>query len=263
MPERFFIIDGHSHCYQAFYAITAKLTTPDGTPANAVYGFTRMLLKLLREQRPDYLALVFDTKYTTNRHQKYSDYKATRKETPEDLQVQIPLIYKVVRAFGIPVYAAKGYEADDVIGSLVTVLEKKEIEVVIVTSDKDLEQLIGPKVKILHAKKGEIIDSDVLFTQKGIMPNQVVDVLALAGDVSDNIPGVPGIGNKTALDLIKKWGSLESVLANVGHISGKKRQENLRTFADQAGSPGNCWIFITISPSRWIWNPADCPPERI
>ncbi|MCZ7623542.1 MAG: DNA polymerase I [Candidatus Kuenenia sp.] len=234
MPERFFIIDGHSHCYQAFYAITAKLTTPDGTPANAVYGFTRMLLKLLREQRPDYLALVFDTKYTTNRHQKYSDYKATRKETPEDLQVQIPLIYKVVRAFGIPVYAAKGYEADDVIGSLVTVLEKKEIEVVIVTSDKDLEQLIGPKVKILHAKKGEIIDSDVLFTQKGIMPNQVVDVLALAGDVSDNIPGVPGIGNKTALDLIKKWGSLESVLANVGHISGKKRQENLRTFADQA-----------------------------
>lgn len=234
MPERFFIIDGHSHCYQAFYAITAKLTTPDGTPANAVYGFTRMLLKLLREQRPDYLVLVFDTKYTTNRHQKYSEYKATRKETPEDLQVQIPLIYQVVRAFGIPVYAAKGYEADDVIGSLVTVLEKEEIEVVIVTSDKDLEQLIGPKVKILHAKKGEIIDSDVLFTQKGIMPNQVVDMLALAGDASDNIPGVPGIGNKTALDLIKKWGSLESVLANVDHISGKKRQENLRMFADQA-----------------------------
>ncbi|MCF6148888.1 MAG: DNA polymerase I [Candidatus Kuenenia sp.] len=234
MPERFFIIDGHSHCYQAFYAITAKLTTPDGTPANAVYGFTRMLLKLLREQRPEYLVVVFDTKYTTNRQQKYSEYKATRKETPEDLQVQIPLIYKVVRAFGIPIYAAKGYEADDVIGSLVTVLREKEIEIVIVTSDKDLEQLISPKVKILNAKKGIMIDSDVLLKEKGIMPNQVVDVLALAGDASDNIPGVPGIGNKTALELVKKWGSLDSVLANIDHISGKKRQENLRSFSDQA-----------------------------
>lgn len=234
MPERFFIIDGHSHCYQAFYAIAAKLTTPDGKPANAVYGFTRMLLKLLREQRPEYLAVVFDTKYTTNRQQKYSEYKATRKETPEDLQVQIPLIYKVVRAFGIPIYAAKGYEADDVIGSLVTVLSGKDVEVVIVTSDKDLEQLISPKVKILNAKKGAMIDSDVLYKEKGIMPNQVVDVLALAGDASDNIPGIPGIGNKTALELIKEWGSLDSVLANIDRITGKKRQENLRAFTDQA-----------------------------
>jgi len=234
MSERFFIIDGHSHCYQAFYAITAKLTTPDGKPANAVYGFTRMLQKILRLQRPDYIVVVFDTKSVTNRHQKYGDYKANRKETPKELQEQIPLIYKVVRAHNIPIYAAKGFEADDVIGSLVRLLTEKNVEVVIVTSDKDLEQLLDPHVKIFNAKKDMMIDQETLLKEKGIRPDQVVDVLALAGDVSDNIPGVPGIGNKTALELIQKWGSLESVFANIDHISGKKRKENLRAFVDQA-----------------------------
>ena len=234
MPERFFIIDGHSHCYQAFYAITARLTTPDGKPANAVYGFTRMLQKLLREHRPEYLVLVFDTKWATHRHNKYSSYKANRKPTPDELQVQIPLIYKVVRAYNIPIYAAKGYEADDVIGSLVNILSDKQVEIVIVTSDKDMEQLLSPNVKIFNAKKGTMIDQDALYKEKGIRPEQVVDVLALSGDTSDNVPGVPGIGGKTALELIHKWGSLESVLANVDQISGKKKQENLRLFADQS-----------------------------
>ena len=212
MPERFFIIDGHSHCYWAFYAITARLTTPDGKPANAVYGFTRMLQKLLREHRPEYLVLVFDTKWATHRHNKYSSYKANRKPTPDELQVQIPLIYKVVRAYNIPIYAAKGYEADDVISSLVNILSDKQVEIVIVTSDKDMEQLLSPNVKIFNAKKGTMIDQDALYKEKGIRPEQVVDVLALSGDTSDNVPGVPGIGSKTALELIHKWGSLESVL---------------------------------------------------
>ncbi|HQU31100.1 MAG: DNA polymerase I [Planctomycetia bacterium] len=234
MSERFFIIDGHSQCYQAFYAITARLTTSEGTPVNAVYGFTRMLQKLLREHHPEYIAVVFDTKGITHRHSRYREYKANRKPTPDELQIQIPLIYKIVRAFNIPIYAAKGYEADDVIGTLVKLLSEKPVEVIIVTADKDMEQLLSPKVKILHAKKGKIIDQESLFTEKGIRPEQVVDVLALSGDASDNIPGVPGIGNKTALELIQKWGSLESVLANVSLVSGKKRQENLRSFADQA-----------------------------
>ncbi|HHT9129623.1 MAG TPA: DNA polymerase I [Candidatus Brocadiaceae bacterium] len=234
MSERFFIIDGHSHCYQAYYAITAKLTTPDGKPANAVYGFTRMLQKLLREHRPEYIVVVFDTKGTTHRHTSYGEYKANRKPTPDELQVQIPLIYKVVRAYHIPIYAAKGYEADDVISSLVKILSDKHVEIVIVTSDKDFEQLLSPQVKILNAKKGITIDQEVLFREKGIRPDQVVDVLALSGDAVDNVPGVPGIGEKTALELIQKWESLESVLTNVDHISGKKRQENLRLFADQA-----------------------------
>ncbi|TVM00484.1 MAG: DNA polymerase I [Candidatus Brocadia sp. WS118] len=234
MSERFFIIDGHSQCYQAFYAITARLTTPEGKPVNAVYGFTRMLQKLLREHHPEYVAVVFDTKGITHRHSSYREYKANRKPTPDELQVQIPLIYKIVRAFNIPIYAAKGYEADDVIGTLVKLLSDKPVEVVIVTSDKDMEQLLNPKVKILHAKKGKMVDPESLFKEKGIRPEQVVDVLALSGDSSDNIPGVPGVGNKTALELIQKWGSLESVLTNVNLITGKKRQENLRLFADQA-----------------------------
>ncbi|MEP9410350.1 MAG: DNA polymerase I [Candidatus Brocadia sp.] len=234
MSERFFIIDGHSQCYQAFYAITARLTTPDGKPANAVYGFTRMLQKLLREYHPEYIVVVFDTKLVTHRQNSYSEYKANRKPTPDELQVQIPLIYKVVRAHRIPIYAAKGYEADDVISTLVKLLSDKPVEIVIVTSDKDMEQLLSPRVKILNAKKGLMIDQEFLFKEKGIRPEQVVDVLALSGDASDNVPGVPGIGDKTALELIRKWGSLESVLSNVNHISGKKRQENLRLFADQA-----------------------------
>ena len=234
MPERFFILDGHSHCYQAYYAITAKLTTPDGKPANAVYGFTRMLQKLLREHHPEYVVVVFDTKYATHRHNSYAEYKANRKPTPAELQAQIPLIYKVVRAYNIPIYAARGYEADDIISALVKKLSEKNVEIIIATSDKDMEQLLSPQVKILNAKKGVMIDQETLFREKGIRPEQVVDVLALSGDSSDNVPGVPGIGNKTALELIQKWGSLESVLSSIDQISGKKRQENLRVFSDQA-----------------------------
>lgn len=234
MSERFFIIDGHSHCYQAYYAITAKLTTPGGKPVNAVYGFTRMLQKLLREQHPDYIAMVFDTKWATHRHISYSEYKANRKPTPDELQVQIPLIYKIVRAYRIPIYAVKGYEADDVICTLVKMLSDKNIEIIIVSLDKDMEQLLSPQVKIFNMKKNTIIDQEVLLKEKGIRPEQVIDVLALSGDAVDNVPGVPGIGNKTALELIQKWVSLESVLNNVDHISGKKRQENLRQYADQA-----------------------------
>jgi DNA polymerase-1 len=234
MPERFFILDGHSHCYQAYYAITAKLTTPDGKPANAVYGFTRMLQKLLREHHPEYVVVVFDTKYATHRHNSYAEYKANRKPTPDELQAQIPLIYKVVRAHNIPIYAARGYEADDIISALVKKLSGKNLEIIIATSDKDMEQLLSPQVKIFNAKKGVMIDQETLFREKGIRPEQVVDVLALSGDSSDNVPGVPGIGNKTALELIQKWGSLESVLSSIDQIPGKKRQENLRVFSDQA-----------------------------
>lgn len=234
MLERFYIIDGHSYCYQAFYAITARLTTPDGKPVNAVYGFTRMLQKLLREHHPEYIAVVFDTKCTTHRHTNYSDYKANRKPTPDELQVQIPLIYKIVRAYNIPIYAVKGYEADDIISTLVKKISDRHIEVVIVTADKDMEQLLSPQVKIYHARKDMIIDQEVLLKEKGIRPDQVVDVLALSGDAVDNVPGVPGIGSKTALELIQKWGSLELVLANIDQIRGKKKQENLRLFGDQA-----------------------------
>lgn len=227
MPERFFIIDGHSHCYQAYYAIS-DLTSPDGVPVNAVYGFTGMLRKLLREQHPEYLAVAFDSSGPTFRHEKYNEYKAHRKETPEDLMVQIPLILQILDAYRIPVYSYEGYEADDIIGTLAKQASKMNVETYIVTADKDVEQLIDTHVKIYNVKKDQVLDLDTLRREKGIAPSQVRDVLALTGDSVDNIPGVPGIGPKTAKELVHKWGSLEGILEHLDSLNGNKRMEKAR-----------------------------------
>ena len=237
MPERFFIIDGHSQSYQAYYAIS-DLTSPKGIPVNAVYGFTNMLRRLLKEQRPEYLAVVFDSGAPTFRHAQYSAYKAHRKETPDDFSIQIPFIHKVLRAYNIPVYVCEGYEADDLIGTVARQVAQRGLDVYIITADKDLEQLIAPHVKIYNARKDMLLDLETLKREKGITPEQVTDLLALMGDSIDNIPGVPGVGPKTALELLHRFGSLEAVLDNVDSIKGGKREERLRerlkTFADQA-----------------------------
>jgi DNA polymerase-1 len=237
MSERFFIIDGHSQCYQAYYAIS-DLTSPGGVPVNAVYGFTNMLRKLLREQNPDYVAVAFDSGVPTFRHARYSDYKAHRKETPGDFAIQLPLIYKLLNAYNIPIYACEGYEADDLIGTLGKQAAQRGMDVYIVTADKDLEQLIDPHIKIYNARKDTILDLQTLKEEKGITPGQLTDLLALTGDSIDNVPGVPGIGPKTALELLQRFGSLEAILENVDQITGGKREEKLRetlkTFAAQA-----------------------------
>ena len=237
MPDRFFIIDGHSQCYQAYYAIS-DLTSPKGVPVNAVYGFTNMLRRLLKEQRPEYLAVVFDSGGPTFRHAQYSAYKAHRKETPDDFSIQMPFIHRILRAYNIPVYVCEGYEADDLIGTVARQVAQKGLDVYIITADKDLEQLIANHVKIFNARKDAVLDLETLKREKGITPEQVTDLLALMGDSIDNIPGVPGIGPKTALDLLHNFGSLEAILDNVDNIKGGKREERLReglkTFADQA-----------------------------
>ncbi len=237
MPKRLFIIDGHSHCYQAYYAI-AGLTSPDGTPVNAVYGFVGMLRKLIREQKPEYLVVAFDSKGPTFRHEQYAEYKATRKETPDDLIAQFPLIFEILGAYGIPVYACKGYEADDIIGTLARQASQKNVETHIVTADKDMEQLIDPRVKVYNVRKDQTQDLETLKREKGITPAQVRDILALMGDSVDNIPGVPGIGPKTALELVQKWGSLEGVLEHLDNLNGTKRmqkiKDSLRSSAEQA-----------------------------
>ncbi len=227
MPEKLFIIDGHSHCYQAYYAIS-DLTSPDGTPVNAVYGFVGMLKRLIREQGPEYLVVAFDSKGPTFRHERYVEYKAHRKETPDDLVVQIPLILRILEAYRIPSYACEGYEADDIIGTLARQASGKNIETYIVTSDKDIEQLIDSDVKVYNQKKGKMLDLETLKKEKGITPAQVRDMLALMGDSVDNIPGVPGIGPKTALELINKWGSLEGILDHLDGLNGTKRMEKIR-----------------------------------
>ncbi len=233
MSENFFIIDGHSQLYQAYYAITG-LTTPTGQPINAVYGFTRMLRKIIREDKPCYMAIAFDTKGPTFRHIEYKEYKSHRKPTPDDLVSQIPLLYDVVNAYNIPLYAIQGFEADDIIGTISKKLSKENIECTIITIDKDMDQLIDKHIKIFNPRKKEIRDIAKLHKEKGIEPEIVIDILALGGDSSDNIPGIPGIGYKTALNLIREWKSLENVISNVDKIKGKKKQENLLKYTELA-----------------------------
>ena len=233
MSENFFIIDGHSQLYQAYYAITG-LATPKGQPINAVYGFTRMLRKIIKEDKPCYMAIAFDTKGPTFRHIEYKEYKSHRKPTPDDLVSQIPLLYDVINAYNIPLFAIQGFEADDIIGTISKKLSKENIECTIITIDKDMDQLIDKHIKIFNPRKKEIRDTEKLRKEKGIEPGNVIDILALGGDSSDNIPGIPGIGYKTALNLIREWKSLENVLSNVDKIKGKKKQENLLKFTELA-----------------------------
>lgn len=231
MSENFFIIDGHSQLYQAYYAVKG-LTTPTGQPINAVYGFTRMLRKIIKEDKPSYMAIAFDSKGPTFRHAEYKEYKSHRKPTPGDLISQMPLLYDVVNAYNIPLYAIQGFEADDIIGTISKILSSKNIDCTIITVDKDMDQLIDKNIKIFNPRKKEIRDTEKLRIEKGIEPENVVDIIALGGDSSDNIPGIPGIGHKTALNLISEWKTLENVISNIDKIKGKKKQENLLKYKE-------------------------------
>ena len=233
MSENFIIIDGHSQLYQAYYAITG-LTTPSGEPINAVYGFTKMLRKIIREDNPRYMAIAFDAKGPTFRHIEYKEYKSHRKPTPDDLVSQIPLLYDVINAYNIPLFAIQGFEADDIIGTISKKLSKEKIECTIITTDKDMDQLIDRYIKTFNPRNKQINDIEKIRKEKGIEPENITDVLGLGGDPSDNIPGIPGIGYKTALNLIREWKSLENVISNVDRIKGKKRKENLLKYSELA-----------------------------
>jgi len=232
--KKIYLIDGHSYAYRAFHAIR-QLTDSRGLWLNAVYGFVRMLLKLIREEEPDYIAVAFDTPGETFRHRLYDDYKANRAEQPEEMRHQIPLIKEVVDAFKIPIFEADDYEADDVLATLAACAESQGIEAIIVTSDKDMFQLISDNVKVLNPHKEDILyDADEVRDRFGVGPEKMRDLLALAGDTSDNVPGVPGVGPKTAAALLNEYGSLEQVLERVDEISGQKRRENLRQNKESA-----------------------------
>ena len=233
MAKRLFLIDAHSYLYQAFYAIR-RLTASDGTPVNAVYGFTNLLMRLFTDIKPDYVAVAMDTPGKTFRHERYDEYKATRKEMPSELQAQIPLIRDVMDAFGVPVFAVEGFEADDIIAAIAKRAETEEIETFIVTRDKDAKQLLSSRIRMFNTRDDSTFGPEDLQREWGVAPGQVVDVLALMGDASDNIPGVPGVGEKTALKLIHEFGSLENVLKNADTVKGKKLGRNLREYADQA-----------------------------
>jgi len=249
MARKLFLIDAHSYLYQAFYAIR-QLNAPDGQPVNAVYGFTNLLMRLFTEIKPEYIAVAMDAPGKTFRHERYKEYKATRKEMPTELRSQIPLVREVMEAFGVPVFIVPGFEADDIIAAIARHAEKDGVETLIVTRDKDAKQLLSDRIRMFNTKDDSAYAPEDLKREWGIEPEQVVDLLALMGDSSDNIPGVPGVGEKTALALIHEYGALEEVLKNADKVKGKKLSENLTQYADQARMSKEMVILRTDVPVK-------------
>ncbi len=235
MPEkpRLFLIDGSSYIFRAFHAI-GRLSTSKGFPTNAIFGFTSMLLRVLREMKPEYVAVVLDAKGPTFRDEIYPDYKANRPGMPEGLEPQIPYIKRIIEAYGIPVIEREGYEADDVIGTIAKEVAKKGLDVVIVTGDKDMLQLVDEHICTLDTMKDRSFGKGEVVERYGVKPEQMTDVMGLAGDSIDNIPGVPGIGEKTAVALIKEYDTLENLLANREQLPKKRLIEALAQFGEQA-----------------------------
>jgi len=232
--ERAFLIDGNGFCYRAFYAIRS-LTTSRGRPTNAIYGFVAMLQKLVAEEKPDYLAVSFDLKAETFRKKAFPSYKIHRKPMPDELVDQLPTIKEVLKGYRIPIYEKETYEADDVLATLSKKLSEKGILVYIATADKDILQLVNDRIFVYHShKEGLIYDKRKVEERYGFAPEKIVEMMGLCGDDSDNIPGVPGIGEKTAMELIQKFGSLERVLANIDQVKGESRRKALLDYADQA-----------------------------
>jgi DNA polymerase I len=222
--KTFVIIDGHALIYRGYYAIP-QLRTRQGELVNAVYGFSMMLLNMLIKLKPDYLAVAFDLKGPTFRHEAYEGYKATRSETPDDLIPQVPRVRQVVEAFQIPVFQKEGFEADDLIGTLAKKIEAHpDVEFLILSGDMDLTQLITDQVNVLAPLSGfneaKRYDAQAVMDKYGIWPHQMVDYKALVGDTSDNIPGVMGIGKKTASKLLFQYETLDGVYEHLDEING-------------------------------------------
>ncbi|MCB1215157.1 MAG: DNA polymerase I, partial [Deltaproteobacteria bacterium] len=221
-----YIIDGSSYIFRAYYA-TPPLSNSEGLPTNATYGFTQMLMKLLEEVKPEHLVMVFDAGKESFRHKIYPKYKANRGDPPEDLIPQFQTIREVVEALNIPVLEKPGFEADDIIATLIAKPEQlpAQVDAIIVSSDKDLLQLVDGRVKMWDTMKGKHFGAKEAEEKFGVPPEKIVEVQALMGDSVDNIPGVPGIGPKTAASLIQTYGSLEKLYAHLGEIKGKQKEK--------------------------------------
>jgi DNA polymerase-1 len=231
-PPKLYLVDAMSNIHRAYHAIQ-RLSTAAGRPTNAIYGFVTMLRKMLREHAPEYLAVAWDGPQRTLRHDAYADYKANRQPMADDLAAQIPAIRQILEAYRIPVLELPGYEADDVIGTLAKKASTMGFDVVIVTADKDMLQLVGPRVRVFHTGREKFLDEAGVREFFGVPPEQVADVLALMGDSVDNIPGVPRVGEVTAKKWIAEYGDLGTLLARAGEIKGKVG-ESLREHKEDA-----------------------------
>ncbi len=238
-PERLFLIDGHALAYRSYFAfIRNPLINSKGENTSAIFGFTNAVLKIIKEHRPDYLVAVFDTEKPTFRHHLFADYKATRAKMPQDMRNQLPRIRQIVAAMNLAVVEREGLEADDLMATLARRAAHRGLDVVLVTGDKDLLQLVSHQIKVLNPRRGgdeaQLLDETMVEEKFGVPPDKIVEMLALMGDTSDNVPGVPGIGPKTASQLIRQFGDVETAIARADQIANRKVRENLLQNAEQA-----------------------------
>ena len=236
-PRELFLIDGNSLVYRAFFALPESIATSKGQPTNAIFGFASMLVKIISEYGVKPTLVVWDAG-TSGRDEVYEEYKAGRRERPDLLSEQWPYMHPLVDSFGYTNVKVSGYEADDVIATLASRAAAEGIDVTVVTGDRDMFQLVEPRIRIMATGRGitdtTIYDRDAVIDRYGIPPERIPDFYGLKGDTSDNIPGVPGIGDKTASQLLQEWDDLDGVLANIDSISGAKRKQNLTEHADDA-----------------------------
>jgi len=230
---RLILVDGSSSLYRAFFALP-PLSNSKGTPTHAILGFTTMLLKLLREEEPDAVAVAFDGPGPTTRHREFAEYKAQRPEMPQAMARQIPYVHRVLAAMHVPVLMMPAEEADDILGSMAMRAAAEEYRVILVSGDKDLFQLVGERIVVRDTMKERTWGPAEVQERYGISPGQFPDLLALMGDSIDNIPGVPGVGEKTARDLLQHFGTLEAVLERSADVARPKVREALGAHAEQA-----------------------------
>ncbi|MFH1609348.1 MAG: DNA polymerase I [Candidatus Bipolaricaulota bacterium] len=264
VPERLLVVDGHSALYRSFYAIP-DLTTSQGEPVNALYGFVRTLLKVLRDHPARYVAVALDTAGPTVRHEEYPAYKATRKPMPDPLARQIPRVAEILEAFGIPCLAVPGYEADDVMATLSWAAEREGIPALHLTGDKDMAQLVTDRVVLLRPGRGPadwltVLDREGVLERFGVPPEKIVDLLALEGDPTDNVPGVKGIGDKTARELLREYGSLDGVLAAADRVRNRKVAQALAEHRDDALLSRE---LVTLREVPLPVGVADCAPKPV
>ena len=253
------VVDASSFIFRAYYAVR-HLSNKEGLPTNAIFGFANMIVKVLEDLSPSHIAIVYDTKYPTFRKERYPEYKANRSEMPDDLVPQMPYIKKFIDALGLPCFEKRGFEADDIIASLAEFSTGTKQEVCIVSSDKDLMQLVNDHVWMFDTMKNKKMDVKGVQAKMGVRPDQIADYLGLVGDSSDNIPGVKGIGPKSAVNLLEQFETMEGVYENIGSLKQNKQRENLENFKDNAFLSRELATVERNVGIEFAWDALKCTP---
>jgi DNA polymerase-1 len=236
--QKLFLVDAMAHVYRAFFAPMVRMNAPSGLPTKVPFLFANILKRLIKDYRPEYLGIVFDTSKPTFRDKLFESYKAHRAPMPDEMKIQLPYVRRLCEAMRLPIMELDGYEADDVIGTLAKLGAQQKLEVLVISNDKDMMQLVNPGVRILRtgsggAKADTIVDARKVEEILGVPPDKVIDLMALLGDTVDNIPGAKGIGEKGAAELIQKYGSVENALAHADEVPNKRYREALQQQKEQ------------------------------